>query len=64
VDVFIVNESGNAVILELKDIRLAGLLSGKQGRWIITPPYDAMKDLDEEVSSMDENSLNEMAYMY
>ncbi|KAA8910762.1 hypothetical protein FN846DRAFT_888157 [Sphaerosporella brunnea] len=64
VDVFIVNDDGNAVILELKDIRLAGLFSAKQGRWIDKPPYHAMNHLDKEVSNMDENSLNEMAYMY
>ena len=46
VDVFVVNGSGNAVIPELKDIRSAGLLSGKQGRWIGTPSYDAMKHME------------------
>ena len=63
-DVFVMDGSGNAVILELKDIHLAGLHSGKQGQWVGKPSYGAMQDMEKEVISMGEDSLNGMAYMY
>jgi hypothetical protein len=51
VDVFVINENGNAIVLELKDIRLGELLSGRHGRLINPPDYTEMEKLDKEVSS-------------
>jgi hypothetical protein len=64
VDVFVINENGNAIVLELKDIRLGELLSGRHGRLINPPDYTEMDKLDEEVSSVDEKSLDKMPYIY
>ena len=63
VDIFVVDESGSAVILELKDIRLQGLVSGREGRWH-KPNYFAMEDIETKVADMEDQSLNQMDYMY
>lgn len=63
VKIFVVYESGNAVILELKDICLQGLVSGKTGCWH-KPNYYAMEAVEKEVATMEDQSLNQMAYMY
>jgi hypothetical protein len=64
VDIFLASNDGPGVLLELKDIRLAGLISGLQGKWVSKPLYVEMERFSEELSNMDERSLENLQYMY
>lgn len=63
IDIFIADDSGNAAILELKDIRLTGLYSAshENSREL---PYSETEELSEKLMNMNEDSLNSMPYMY
>jgi hypothetical protein len=64
VDVFVTSEEGHGVLLELKDIRLAGIISGRRRKWDDWPSYADMELVAEELSTMDEKSLDALPFMY
>jgi hypothetical protein len=64
VDIFLASDDGTGVVLELKDIRLAGLISGKKKKWVQRPTYAEMEEFSEELSNMDIGSLDGLPFMY
>jgi hypothetical protein len=64
VDIFVASNDGPGVLLELKDIRLAGLISGLRGKWVSKPPYVEMEQFSEKLSNMDERLFDNLQYMY
>jgi len=61
IDIFVsgTNENGikSSVILELKCVSLAGLLSRVKGRWVRNTEYKSLKELDEELEREAEYKL-------
>ncbi|CAG8502697.1 4086_t:CDS:2, partial [Acaulospora colombiana] len=67
VDIFVLEngaESTSNVVLELKYLTIAGLLSGERGHWIKNPDASSLKTLDEVIGRESEEKLLQRKYMY
>lgn len=55
---------GASVLLELRYLPLAGVLSGRRGEWISKPLHREMVNLEKEISDMPEHALDGLQFAY